>query len=522
MAQVTLAIATADNCMAPTPNAGTYTQSGTLNGKPMYVKGANLRIVWTGSQWEIQGDDPAIGGVTWFAGWVNIKNTATPPTDCWTSPGGCFQATLSGPSTYPVVNSAANPTIAVTSSNATTVTYTVTFSGTINSLTTSNFALVTTGAVVGASITSVTQTATPSIYTVVANYGTGNGTVQLNIANDTGASAAIGCATTFPITGQVFSTYNAPVTIAAGDIAFTGYNSSGVSPVPDDFSFVVLKTGGLALGTKLFFTDNGFNNLTSALTTNEGTIYFDATTAIPQFTQVKISAPTSGTTYTTSTGTATLIGATNIALSTSGDQVIAYQGKMTSPTFMAAINMNAEPTGLAMPGSLTTWDDFTNGVSTSRSYIPTGLTNGTNALMVVNGAAVPYTEFDNGIYNCTGASGASVAAIRTAVNDRNNWTKQDTTVFTTPPTCTFLGTTNFELESKINIYPNPANSFLSIKLIDFSDANVNFYDVNGRKIKTLTLNSSESKIDISVFEKGIYFIQLTTERGILTKSFIKE
>lgn len=520
-AQVTLAIATSDNCMAPTPNSGTYTQSGTLNGKPMYVKGANLRIVWDGTQWVIQGDDPAIGGVTWVTGWVNPKNTATPPTDCWTSPAGCFQATLSGPSAFSIVNSAASPTLTIASSNATTVTYTVTFSGTINGLTASNFALTTSGAVTGASITSVTQTATPSVYTVVVNFGTGNGTVRLDLANDTGASATVGCTPAFPVTGQVFSTYVAPVTLTAGDIAFTGYNSSSSATVPDDFTFIVLKNGGLPVGTKLFFTDNGFNNLTAALTTTEGTIFYDVTTAIPQFTQVKITFPLSGSVYTASTGTATLIGTAAMSLSTAGDQVIAYQGKMNTPTFISAIHMNAEVTGATNLGSLTNWDDFINGTSAARSYIPTGLTNGTNAVMVVNGTAAPYTEFDNAIYNCTGSSAATVAAMRTSINDRANWNKQDTTVFTTPPVCTFLGTTNVALENKISIFPNPTNAILNINLVDVQNAKIVLFDLHGRKLISQSMSNS-LKLDISHLSKGMYILQVETEAGQLTKQIVKE
>lgn len=521
--QVVLSIATSDNCMAPTPNAGTYTQSGTLNGKPMYVKGANLRIVWTGTQWEIQGDDPAIGGVSWFAGWVNTKNTATPPTDCWTSPSGCFQATLSGANAFPVVNSAANPTIVLASSTSTTVTYTVTFSAAINGLTASNFNVVATG--VTGSIASVTQTASPNIYTVVVNYGTGNGSVRLDIANDTGAGALIGCATSFPIQGAIFYTYNAPVTLTTGDIAFTGYNSSGVSPALDDFSFVVLKSGGLTAGTKLFFTDNGFNNITNALTTNEGTIFFDVTSTIPQFTQVKISAPASGSTYTisasTGAATATLLGTTNIAFSTAGDQIISYQGSIASSTFIVALHMNAEASGATNPGSLTTWDDFNNGNSSSRSYIPTGLTNGTNAVMVVNGSAVPYTEFDNAIYNCTGSPGTA-ATLRTAINDRANWTKQDTTVYTTPPTCTFLGNTNFDF-IKLTVFPNPTNGLIYLQLEAFNnDVNYKVYDINGRILKSSKILSQNSEINVSDLNSGIYLLEIASNEGKTIKQFIKQ
>ena len=93
---IVLVTTVADNCMSPTPNAGTYTASGTLNGKTRYVKGANLRIVWTGSQWVVQGDDPQIGGVNWVTGWHNNTNTAKPPATCWEANFGCFPITLSG------------------------------------------------------------------------------------------------------------------------------------------------------------------------------------------------------------------------------------------------------------------------------------------------------------------------------------------------------------------------------------------------------------------------------------------
>ncbi|MCP6757095.1 hypothetical protein NL533_36255, partial [Klebsiella pneumoniae] len=75
--QINVAIAggNPDVCVAPVPNAGTYTACGTVNGKSAYCKGANLRIVWTGTRWELQGDDPNISGVTWVEGWHNDAAT---------------------------------------------------------------------------------------------------------------------------------------------------------------------------------------------------------------------------------------------------------------------------------------------------------------------------------------------------------------------------------------------------------------------------------------------------------------
>lgn len=90
-----------------------------------------------------------------------------------------------------VVRAGANPT------NAATVTYTVTFSGSAAGVTTSAFTLVPTS-VSGASITSVTGSGTT--YTVTVNTGTGSGTIGLNV-NGTGISPTVANA---PYTGAVY------------------------------------------------------------------------------------------------------------------------------------------------------------------------------------------------------------------------------------------------------------------------------------------------------------------------------
>ncbi len=85
-----------DNCLAPTPNSGTYVPTGTLNSKTAYDNGSYLRIVWSGTQWEVQGDDPNISGVTWITGWHDTANTPKPPNYGWVADFGCFPITLTG------------------------------------------------------------------------------------------------------------------------------------------------------------------------------------------------------------------------------------------------------------------------------------------------------------------------------------------------------------------------------------------------------------------------------------------
>lgn len=74
-------------------------------------------------------------------------------------------------------------------------------------------------------------------------------------------------------------------------------------------------------------------------------------------------------------------------------------------------------------------------------------------------------------------------------------------------------------KKQINIFPNPASDFITIKIDDKINA-VKFYNAAGSLIKTAQANSS--KIDISSLTKGNYIISIETESGIETKKFIKK
>ena len=87
-------------------------------------------------------------------------------------------------------------------------------------------------------------------------------------------------------------------------------------------------------------------------------------------------------------------------LSNDGDQVIAFQGTIDEPSFLAAISS----TGWLTEGT----------VNNNSSYLPSTLTLGVNAL----GFA---TEVDDGVYN--GPVNGTVAEIRIALNNPANWNR---------------------------------------------------------------------------------------------------
>src|SRR5215213_6726385 len=172
---------------------------------------------------------------------------------------------------------------------------------------------------------------------------------------------------------------NAQTTLALGDIAFTGYNSTS----SDNFSFVILRTGGIAAGTVIKFTDRGWYGVPTNTcgangwaTTVEEEVVWTAAVAIPYGRQVSIQGLTATYPY----GAAGTVTGTALNLSTVGDQIFAYQGTQTGVyTMIAGIHMNVEP-GVT---SATNWDNITAvSPSGTQSNKPACIVNGTHGLYI--------------------------------------------------------------------------------------------------------------------------------------------
>lgn len=174
-------------------------------------------------------------------------------------------------------------------------------------------------------------------------------------------------------------------TLSAGDIAIIGFNFDN----PDEFAFTPLVDIGA--GTEINFTDNGWQAAGSFRAT-EGTFTWTAPTDITAGTIIN---PT----------------VSSILFSASGDQIIAYQGADTNPTFIYALNSEGNP-GV--------WQS--DSTSSNTSALPTGLVNGETA--------VALDEIDNAIY--TGITSGTQAEILAAIGDNSNWSGSNSTRQTMP------------------------------------------------------------------------------------------
>ena len=84
-----------------------------------------------------------------------------------------------------------------------------------------------------------------------------------------------------------------------------------------------------------------------------------------------------------------------------------------------------------------------------------------------------------------------------------------------------LGVTENNVDKSIKIYPNPTHSVINING-DFNIQSIQLYDIQGRLLQTNLGISNEAVLDISDKSNGIYFVKITSDKGIKVEKIIKE
>ena len=195
--------------------------------------------------------------------------------------------------------------------------------------------------------------------------------------------------------------------LSVGDIVINGVISNN----SDEFSFVLLRD--VENGTQINFADKGWF-ASGSFRNNEGIVTWTADSYLTCGTEVTIVETALGSnTYNVNHGTA-IETDTGFALAAAGDQIIAFQGTQASPTIIYAIFF----------ASNVGWTDAT---TNNTSALPTGLTDGVNAIYIGN--------FNNGNYDCSVTSDS--ALILAAVSNNANWTTSDNRNLITVGGCSY-------------------------------------------------------------------------------------
>ena len=84
-----------------------------------------------------------------------------------------------------------------------------------------------------------------------------------------------------------------------------------------------------------------------------------------------------------------------------------------------------------------------------------------------------------------------------------------------------LNTPDFPKDATISVYPNPVKDTLVVTS-QFAVKSVELYDVQGRLLQTQLTKETRTVLDMSAQIKGVYFIKITTEKGIKVEKVVKE
>lgn len=83
-------------------------------------------------------------------------------------------------------------------------------------------------------------------------------------------------------------------------------------------------------------------------------------------------------------------------------------------------------------------------------------------------------------------------------------------------------TSNISSSKKVNIYPNPANSIITIQGITNYPLEVAISDINGSILSKQVITSADQTINISSLNNGLYLINMTNEQETIIEKFIKQ
>jgi len=129
-------------------------------------------------------------------------------------------------------------------------------------------------------------------------------------------------------------------------------------------------------------------------------------------------------------------------------------------------------------------------------------------------------SYGNGSYTLKVTGGTTLAS-------GGSFTSTDVTNFCLPAAASYalpLNVNEFaDGKSTVNIYPNPASTFINIDVINGHRVGmVRIYNTVGTLVKSLDMNGSEKEIDISELPTGLYIISIEDEKEPMVKQFIKQ
>ncbi|HEY0772280.1 MAG TPA: T9SS type A sorting domain-containing protein, partial [Sphingobacteriaceae bacterium] len=80
--------------------------------------------------------------------------------------------------------------------------------------------------------------------------------------------------------------------------------------------------------------------------------------------------------------------------------------------------------------------------------------------------------------------------------------------------------TEYQPVESVELFPNPANDVLRVRLPAFS-TNLEIFDAAGRKVFSSVATESETDVDVHEWPGGIYFLRCVSHQTVVTRKFSK-
>lgn len=95
------------------------------------------------------------------------------------------------------------------------------------------------------------------------------------------------------------------------------------------------------------------------------------------------------------------------------------------------------------------------------------------------------------------------------------------TVLSSCVTVGTLSTNDFEISSRLKVYPNPATNNVTIDLKELDNSSLEVLDINGRLLFTQKLSNTSNSINIDNLSSGMYLFKVNSNQGSATSKVIK-
>ncbi|NQX98180.1 MAG: T9SS type A sorting domain-containing protein [Flavobacteriales bacterium] len=167
---------------------------------------------------------------------------------------------------------------------------------------------------------------------------------------------------------------------------------------------------------------------------------------------------------------------------------------------------------------LSCWGNGLTNINVSLNTALTRIYCQNNALTSLNIANGNNNNFI-GVLTATGNPNLTCVQVDNVSYSTTNWPNGIDATASYSTNCGTVGINELSNES-LSVYPNPAKNQLTITNNQSQILNISIIDITGKTVKTIIGNVST--VNVSGLTKGIYFLQVQTEKGLLNSKFIRE